>query len=74
MSRGQVVDAAVKLYAKNRELSDECIKEREATKLEALDPTVSQETLAYIRFMRDVMTPGELIDSAIMLYRKLTES
>lgn len=70
MSPGQVVDAAIRLYAKHRELSVVSLKERKSVKLETLETSVSQETLSYIRFMRGVMTPGELIDAAIMLYMK----
>jgi len=73
MSPGQVIDAVVKLYAENREVSEVSVKEREFEKLEALNTTVSQETISYINFMREVMTPGELIDIATRLYRKLTE-
>lgn len=73
MSQGKVVDAAVKLYANCRELSTVSVKERETTKLQTLNTSFSPETIAYFQFMRDAMTPGELIDVAIMLYRKLTE-
>jgi hypothetical protein len=73
MSPGQVVDAAIRLYAECRELSEVSIKERGSIKLQVLNTTVSQETVAYIQFMRGVMTPGELIDAAIMLYMKLAK-
>ena len=73
MSPGQVVDAAIKLYAERRELSEVSIKERESVKLEKLNTTVSQETIAYFSFMSGAMTPGELIDAAIMLYKKLAK-
>lgn len=73
MSPGQVIDAAIRLYANYRELSEVSVKERKSVKLEKLETSVSQETLSYIKFMRGVMTSGELIDAAIILYRKLTE-
>ncbi len=69
MSPGLVVDAAVRLYAKHRELSEYSSTERESIKLQRLNTTVSQGTIAYLHFMRDAMTPGELIDEAMMLYR-----
>lgn len=71
MSRGQVIDDAIRLYLVHRELSEVSLKQRESTKLESLDTTISQETLAYVQFMRGAMTPGELIDTAIMLHKKL---
>jgi len=40
-------------------------------KREDLSTTVSQETLDYIKFMRNKMTPGQLIDVAIKLYREI---
>lgn len=73
MSPGQVIDAAIRNYANHRELSEVSITERKSVKLEKLQTSVSQETLSYIEFMRGVMTPGELIDAAIILYQKLTE-
>ena len=39
-------------------------------KREDLSTTVSQETLDYIKSMRNKMTPGQLIDAAIKLYKK----
>jgi hypothetical protein len=42
---------------------------RKAIKRQAVSTTVSQETLDYIKSLRDEMTPGELIDMAIKLYR-----
>jgi hypothetical protein len=71
MSPGQVVDGAVKLYAKHRESSEASIKERRSIKLEKLSTTVSQETIAYLHFMRGTMTSGELIDAAIRLQIKM---
>ena len=70
-SPGQMIDTFIKLYAENRELSEVSIKEREVVKLQELSTTVSQETIAYIHFMRGVMTPGELIDIATVLYKKI---
>lgn len=73
MSPGQVVDAAMKLYRERRELSEVSSKERESIKLEVLNTTVSQETIAYLHFMRSAVNSGELIDAAILLYRKLAD-
>ena len=72
MSRGQVVDAAIQLYAQKRELVQVTTREK-TIKLEMLETTVSQQTLSYIEFMRSAMTPGELIDAAIMLCRELAK-
>lgn len=52
MSQGQVIDAAIKLYAKCRELSKVSINERGSVRLQAVNPSVSQETWAYIQYMR----------------------
>lgn len=73
ISPGQMIDAAIKLYVVHRELSEVLIREREFARLQSLRTSVSQETIAYFHFMRGVMTPGELIDAAVPLYRKLTQ-
>lgn len=72
ISPGRLVDAAVMLYANHRESSKVLTKKTGTIKLQSLQTTVSQETIAYLHFMRDAMTPGELIDAAIMLYRNWT--
>ena len=70
-SQGQVIDAAVKLYAECRELSRVSKSERGSVRLQAVSTSVSQETWAYIQYMSSAMTPGELIDAAVMLYKEL---
>jgi hypothetical protein len=71
--QGQLIDVAIKLYAECRELSRASKNERESVRLQAVSTSVSQETWAYIQYMRGAMIPGELIDAAVMLYRELKE-
>ena len=71
MPQGQVIDAAIKLYAECRELSRASKYERGSVRTQVVSTSVSQETWAYIQYMRSAMTPGELIDAAVMLYREL---
>jgi hypothetical protein len=73
MSPGHLIDAAIKLYAEHRGLSEMHRSVKEVAKLEALSTTISQDTLAYIRYMHGAMTPGELVDLSIQLYKELKE-
>jgi hypothetical protein len=79
---GRLVDEAIKLY---RELEHESQTQpakkrgeplgnqyaRVTVKRQPFNTTVSIETKAYLESMRDEITPGELIDIAIKLYREV---
>lgn len=68
---GWLIDEAMKLHAEYRhELPPH---KPEAVKRLLLSTPVSQETLSYVRYMRDAMTPGELVDEAIRLYREIKD-
>jgi hypothetical protein len=66
-----LIDEAVELYTNCRE-QERNITPSESVRRQKLRTTVAQSTLAYIRFMRSAMTPGELIDAAITLLRQIT--
>lgn len=73
ISPGHLIDRAIELYANYRH-DEPSVITTESAKLAVLKTTVSQSTLAYIRFMRSAMSPGELIDAAIRLFKDANSS
>lgn len=71
MSMGKLIDVAIKLYRERRhELMPAA---RIVGRRERLSTTASPDTLAYVEFMKSAMTPGELVNEAIRLYRQINE-